>query len=137
VCPSRQGPGLIAPPGAPVGHSPGMPGARTLKKPASLPLREDGSLRLAVVADTHWQPHPATARHAAAYLGPRLDERDGCRWRWRQGCSSLSGDGADPGRDDRRAEAAIGPAPGGVAASRGGQTAAAGKGEGEGQAGGR
>jgi uncharacterized protein len=43
-----------------------MPGARTLKKTASLPLREDGSLRLAVVADTHSQPHAATAKHLTA-----------------------------------------------------------------------
>jgi uncharacterized protein len=37
-----------------------------LKSAASLPVREDGSLRLAVVADTHSQPHPAAARHLAA-----------------------------------------------------------------------
>jgi uncharacterized protein len=39
---------------------------RTLKKAAALPLRGDGSLRLAVVSDTHSQPHPATAGHLAA-----------------------------------------------------------------------
>jgi putative phosphoesterase len=43
-----------------------MPGARSLKKAASIPLRSDGSLRLAVVADTHSQPHPAIAGHLAA-----------------------------------------------------------------------
>jgi uncharacterized protein len=43
-----------------------MAGARGLKKVASLPLRDDGSLRLAVVSDTHSQPHPATMQHLAA-----------------------------------------------------------------------
>jgi uncharacterized protein len=38
-------------------------GSRVLKKAASLAARADGSLRLAVVADTHSQPHPATAEH--------------------------------------------------------------------------
>jgi putative phosphoesterase len=33
---------------------------------ATIPLRADGSLRIAVVADTHSQPHPETATHLAA-----------------------------------------------------------------------
>lgn len=33
---------------------------RTVKRSASLPLRADGTARLAVVADTHSQPHAAT-----------------------------------------------------------------------------
>ncbi len=33
---------------------------------ATVPLRADGSLRIAVVADTHSQPHPETATHLAA-----------------------------------------------------------------------
>ena len=37
-----------------------------LKRSASIPLREDGSLRLAVVADTQSHPHPATLGHLAA-----------------------------------------------------------------------
>jgi putative phosphoesterase len=36
------------------------------KKSASLPVREDGSLRLAIVADTHSLPHPNTLRTLAA-----------------------------------------------------------------------
>jgi uncharacterized protein len=42
-----------------------MATSRVLKKTVSLQARQDGSLRLAVVADTHSQPHPATARHLA------------------------------------------------------------------------
>src|SRR4051812_47888066 len=34
-----------------------------VRKSATLPAHEDGSLRLAIVADTHSQPHPATAEH--------------------------------------------------------------------------
>jgi putative phosphoesterase len=36
------------------------------KKSATLRLREDGALRLAIVADTHSQPHPNTLGHLAA-----------------------------------------------------------------------
>lgn len=42
-----------------------MPLAPT-KRSATLRLREDGALRLAVVADTHSQPHPDTLGHLAA-----------------------------------------------------------------------
>jgi uncharacterized protein len=50
---------------------PGMP-ARSARSPrlnqqsASLPLRGDGTLTIACVADTHSQPHPATAERLAA-----------------------------------------------------------------------
>jgi len=40
--------------------------AKLVKRSASLPLHDDGTLRLAVVADTHSQPHPATAERLAA-----------------------------------------------------------------------
>lgn len=40
-----------------------MPRTTTLEKSARVPARADGSLRLAVVADTHSAPHPATTRH--------------------------------------------------------------------------
>lgn len=43
-----------------------MAGPRLLKQSASLAARGDGRLRLAVVSDTHSQPHPAAARHLAA-----------------------------------------------------------------------
>jgi putative phosphoesterase len=33
---------------------------------ATLPLRPDGTMRIAVVADTHSQPHPETAKHLEA-----------------------------------------------------------------------
>jgi len=33
---------------------------------ATVPLRGDGTLRIAVVADTHSQPHPETAKHLTA-----------------------------------------------------------------------
>jgi uncharacterized protein len=36
---------------------------KTAEKSARVAVREDGSLRLAVVADTHSSPHPATAKH--------------------------------------------------------------------------
>jgi putative phosphoesterase len=36
------------------------------KKAATLRLREDGTLRLAIVADTHSQPHPRAIGHLAA-----------------------------------------------------------------------
>ena len=39
---------------------------RLLEQTASVPVRGDGLLRLAVVADTHSQPHPAAAGHLAA-----------------------------------------------------------------------
>jgi putative phosphoesterase len=42
-----------------------VPGPRLIKKTAALALRDDGSLRLAAVADSHSQPHPATAGHLA------------------------------------------------------------------------
>jgi len=50
---------------------PGMP-ARSARSPrliqqsASVPLRADGTLTIACVADTHSQPHPATAERLAA-----------------------------------------------------------------------
>jgi putative phosphoesterase len=37
--------------------------SKTVEKSARVALRDDGSLRLAVVADTHSAPHPDTARH--------------------------------------------------------------------------
>jgi len=37
-----------------------------VRSKATVPLRADGTLRLAVVADTHSQPHPATAEHLGA-----------------------------------------------------------------------
>jgi putative phosphoesterase len=37
-----------------------------VKKAATLRLRDDGSLRIAVVADTHSQPHPATPKLLAS-----------------------------------------------------------------------
>jgi putative phosphoesterase len=40
--------------------------ARLTTKAERLTLKPDGSLRLAVVADTHSQPHPRTAEHLAA-----------------------------------------------------------------------
>jgi uncharacterized protein len=40
--------------------------ARMVTQSATLPLGADGSLRLAVVADTHSQPHPATAERLRA-----------------------------------------------------------------------
>jgi putative phosphoesterase len=39
---------------------------RLVTSSATLPLRSDGGLRLAVVADTHSQPHPATMAHLTA-----------------------------------------------------------------------
>jgi uncharacterized protein len=39
---------------------------RLVKQSQALPLRDDGTLTLAVVADTHSQPHAATASHLAA-----------------------------------------------------------------------
>lgn len=39
---------------------------RRVRSSASLPVGADGSLRLAVVADTHSHPHPAAAAHLAA-----------------------------------------------------------------------
>jgi uncharacterized protein len=38
---------------------------RLVKKAASVPVRADGSVRLAVVSDTHAQPHPAMAARVA------------------------------------------------------------------------
>jgi putative phosphoesterase len=43
-----------------------MPGPRLVKKTARIPLRADGSLRLAAVADTHSQPHRDVATHLTA-----------------------------------------------------------------------
>jgi putative phosphoesterase len=43
-----------------------MAGPKLLKKTARVPLRPDGSLRLVAVADTHSQPHRATAQHLRA-----------------------------------------------------------------------
>ena len=41
--------------------------ARLVKKTASVPVAANGSVRLAVVADTHSQPHPAAgARRLSA-----------------------------------------------------------------------
>jgi hypothetical protein len=40
--------------------------ARLIRQPASIALRGDGTLTLACVADTHSQPHPATAERLAA-----------------------------------------------------------------------
>ena len=40
--------------------------ARLVTSSASLPLRPDGTARLAVVADTHSKPHPDAARQLAA-----------------------------------------------------------------------
>ncbi len=37
-----------------------------VKKATTVPVREDGTLRLAVVADTHSAPHPDAAKHLAA-----------------------------------------------------------------------
>ena len=42
---------------------------RLLKKAASVAVRADGSVRLAVVSDTHSQPHPAMATRIAE-IGP-------------------------------------------------------------------
>jgi len=39
---------------------------RLVRKSATLALRDDGTLKLAVVADTHSQPHAAIAGHLAA-----------------------------------------------------------------------
>src|SRR3954470_22511034 len=43
-----------------------MAAPRPATKAQRVPLRPDGSLRLAVVADTHSQPHPRAAEHLAA-----------------------------------------------------------------------
>ena len=43
-----------------------MPAPRHARTAQQLPLRPDGTLRLAVVADTHSQPHPQAAEHLAA-----------------------------------------------------------------------
>ena len=40
-----------------------MRGPKRVEKSARVAVREDGSLRLAVVADTHSAPHPTAARH--------------------------------------------------------------------------
>ncbi len=40
-----------------------MPGPRLQSETSQIPLRADGSLRLAAVADSHSQPHPATIGH--------------------------------------------------------------------------
>ena len=36
---------------------------KTVEKSARIAVRDDGALRLAVVADTHSAPHPAIAKH--------------------------------------------------------------------------
>jgi putative phosphoesterase len=46
-----------------------VPPSRLSESAASLPLNSDGSLRLAVVADTHSSPHPALSAQLAAF-GP-------------------------------------------------------------------
>lgn len=46
-----------------------MPKAKVLRKTASVGLREDGRLRLALVADTHSAPHPRT-REILTKLAP-------------------------------------------------------------------
>src|SRR5258706_12839794 len=43
-----------------------MASVRLVKKAIQMPLRDDGALRLAVVADTHSEPHGETARRLAA-----------------------------------------------------------------------
>jgi uncharacterized protein len=43
-----------------------VPRSRTLEKSDRVAVRDDGSLRLAVVADTHSAPHPATSKHLRA-----------------------------------------------------------------------
>ena len=43
-----------------------MAPSRVLKKAASVSVKADGSLKLAVVADTHSAPHPALAGHLAS-----------------------------------------------------------------------
>src|SRR3954468_18561934 len=43
-----------------------MPAPRLAKLARQLPLKPDGTLRLAVVADTHSQPHPRAAEHLTA-----------------------------------------------------------------------
>src|SRR3954471_21950899 len=48
-----------------------MPAARSrpprvVERSASLTLRDDGTLTIACIADTHSQPHPATAERLAA-----------------------------------------------------------------------
>jgi putative phosphoesterase len=40
--------------------------ARSTRQQATIPIRDDGGLRLAVVADTHGRPHPDGARLIAA-----------------------------------------------------------------------
>jgi putative phosphoesterase len=40
--------------------------SKTVESSARLPVRDGGTLRLAVVADTHSAPHPATTRHLRA-----------------------------------------------------------------------
>lgn len=42
-----------------------MARARLLERSASIPVREGGTLRLAVVADTHSAPHPRALEHVA------------------------------------------------------------------------
>lgn len=42
------------------------PGSRIVKQAATLAIRDDGTLKIAVVADTHSQPHGATRAHLTA-----------------------------------------------------------------------
>jgi len=44
-----------------------MPRQKVVEGSRRVALRDDGSLRLAVVADTHSLPHPATMRHVASH----------------------------------------------------------------------
>jgi putative phosphoesterase len=43
----------------------GRASSRLTERAATLPIRADGSARIAVVADTHSRPHPDTATHLA------------------------------------------------------------------------
>ena len=45
-----------------------MPAQKSLEKHARVAVRDDGGLRLAVVADTHSAPHPNTAKHLRALM---------------------------------------------------------------------
>jgi putative phosphoesterase len=47
-------------------YAPPMPGPQPRETAARVAVREDGSLRLCVVADTHSAPHPATAERLRA-----------------------------------------------------------------------
>ncbi len=53
-------------------RAPATPQQRLVHRTETLPLPERGALRLAVVADTHGQPHPATAGLLAAQRPDRI-----------------------------------------------------------------